>query len=419
MSLLAFRFLLFYIVILLVQPQNRFPILHPLHIADICVIGSLGLHFISASQEGRPIIRFGIATKMGLILIIMGLFSLYAGPLNTSSRWNPWIDILVKNALVMIMVEAMAFNWQRVWAVMGTIMLASLWWVKAGIRLAQAGATHSGDRLMGAAVSLIENPNTYAYLLSSMVPVFAYFFFHSKVWYTRILFLLLALSSVYIVFETGSRTGFLVILCLGVFMTPKLYSKSKTGFIGSVIGVLFILSLISGGNMERFKTIGPAIQTFLSGEVKERGELSQDEQSAQERRLKNRDTWKLVKRYPLFGVGINANPDLYTGEFPFASGQVHNEILAAGRQMGIPGMLMYAGFLVLLVLYGLKSLYGLKQWPEMGDLGWVLCMQGLVFVVGGAFSPLPWNAVHLSLCGCVSALWTLVKNRTEYQLYRA
>ena len=59
MSLWAFRFVLWYICILMVQPQNRFPFLWPLHIADICVVMAVGLHVLSMITEKKPVIRFG------------------------------------------------------------------------------------------------------------------------------------------------------------------------------------------------------------------------------------------------------------------------------------------------------------------------------------------------------------------------
>ena len=52
MSLWGFRFLLWYICVLFVQPQNRFTFLWPLHIADISFIAAVGLHAL-ACLDGR------------------------------------------------------------------------------------------------------------------------------------------------------------------------------------------------------------------------------------------------------------------------------------------------------------------------------------------------------------------------------
>jgi len=169
MSLWAFRFLLFYICILFVQPQNRFLFLYPLHIADLSIIAAVGLHIIACMQEKRPLIRFGPATVTAILLIVFGLISQYTGALQVGTEWNSYIDRLMKAAFVCILVEAMSDSVQRIWAVQGTMMLATLWWIKAGVRLAAAGATYYDDRIMGPAVSIVENPNGFASALCVMI----------------------------------------------------------------------------------------------------------------------------------------------------------------------------------------------------------------------------------------------------------
>ena len=47
LSLAAFRMLLVYVVVMFVQPQNRFTFLWPLHIADLSFMGAVGLHIMA------------------------------------------------------------------------------------------------------------------------------------------------------------------------------------------------------------------------------------------------------------------------------------------------------------------------------------------------------------------------------------
>lgn len=406
----AFRFLLWYICILIVQPQNRFQFLWPLHIANLSVIAAVVLHLFSALLERKPLIRFGTATVMAALLLLAGFTSLLAGPLQTSSAWNPWIDILTKNAIVLVLVEAMCTTIERVWIVQATILLGSLWWVKAGLRLSTAGATFASDRLMGPAVGLVENPNSFAYMMCVILPLYLYFYQQTKPKKMKMLFLGLALATIFIVLETGSRTGFLVLVFLGLFLFPKYGSEHKVAIIIAGVALFIILPLVGAMNIERFKSIPQSIGAFFTGEVKEIDELTQDQQSAQERRLKNRDTWSLIKEYPLFGVGINADESLFQGRFPLAVGQVHCEILMAGRQMGVVGMALYVAFLVLLYRFGQHvQRFAAYRFPVLSDLGWTFKMQSLVFLVGGAFSPLPWNPLQLILVGGASALWINVR----------
>jgi len=418
MSLWAFRFLLWYICVLMVQPQNRFTFLYPLHIADLCVMGAVGFHVMSALSEGRSLLRMGPATITALALIVASVMSLWVGVFQTTSEWSDTVDIVVKNCVVLMLVEATAYTVDRVWAVQATMLLASLWWVKGGLRLSAAGATYAGDRLMGPAVGLVGNPNGFAYMMCVLIPLYLYFYQQARIRYMRGLFLATALAAVFIVFQTGSRTGMLILVSMGCLLVPKYAAKYKFTFLAGGLVIFLLLGAVGGMNIERFRTIPDSIKSFLGGKkevVKADDELTQDEQSAQERRLKNRDTWALIKTYPVFGVGINANENKYARQFPYATGQVHCEILMAGRWMGVVGMALYVMSLYILLMSGIRIQREAKwAWPALADMGWTFRMQMMVFVVGGAFSPLPWNAPMMILVGAASALWGNIaaSNRT-------
>lgn len=412
----AFRFLLWYIAILCVQPQNRFLFLYPLRIANFSILTAAVLHFMSSAQEGRPFIRFGPATITALLLLFFSFISLHAGVFQASSAWNGDIDIIFKNSFVLILVEAMAWNVQRVWAIQATLFFSTLWWVKGGLRLAAAGATYSGDRLMGPSVSLIENPNGFAYLMTVMIPLYLYFYQKASNRLVRWGSLACAISAVYIVLETGSRTGLLALIAVGVFLVPKYGAKYKRALIIGGIAFAMFFPLIGAKNIERFKTIPESIRSFLGGAKEEVdvAEMTQDEQSAWERKMKNRHTWNLIKDYPAFGVGISASDEFLWEKYPYATGQVHNEILYAGKQMGFIGIGLYVSFMSILFISALRVQRMAKGWwEEISDLGWTFKMQAIVFIVGGFFSPIPWNPIYLALVGASSALFHVIRDLGE------
>jgi O-antigen ligase len=334
------------------------------------------------------------------------MLSLHFGVMQTSSAWNGYIDILMKNSLALILVEAMAWSIERVWAVQATMMLSTLWWVKAGLRLSASGATYSGDRIMGAAVGMVENPNGFAYMMCLFLPLYLYFYQQVRGRFWKLFFLLIALASVYIIFQTGSRTGLVVLIVLTFFLFPKYGGHHKIALVVSTIAVVFLFSLVDEGNIRRFKSIPDSVLSFLRGEeAKPIAQLTQDEQSSQERRLKNRDTWALIKEYPLFGVGIDPNQALFAEKYPYATGQVHNELLMAGRQMGFIGMGLYLTLLFTLFWNGRRCELQLQRyWPAAADLGWTFKLQAVVILVGGSFSPLPWHPVMMILVGSASVL---------------
>jgi hypothetical protein len=414
----AFRFLLFYIVILCVQPQNRFPFLHPLRIANLSIMIAIALHFFSHAQAGRQLIRFGPATITALLLMFFGYVSNNIGVMQTSSAWNGNIDIIMKNATVLILIEAMATTVRRVWAVQATLFFSVLWWVKGGLRLSSAGATYAGDRLMGPAVSLIENPNGFAYLMTLMIPIYLYFYQHSGRKWISWASLATAVACVFIVLETGSRTGLVALSVAGLFLIPKYAAKHKLALALGAVAIYFIMAEVSPGNIERFKSIPMQAKMFFGREddpallYKDPADMTQDEQSAWERRMKKKQTWALIKDYPLFGVGVHANDKLVGEKYPYATGQVHNEILYAGKQMGIIGMALYSSFVLTLFFSGMIIQRRMKkEWPAIADLGWTYKMQAVVVMAGGFFSPIPWNAITMILCGSASALLGNLKNK--------
>ncbi|MBP7828507.1 MAG: O-antigen ligase family protein [Kiritimatiellae bacterium] len=410
MSLWAFRFLLWYICIMIVQPQHRFFFLMPFRIANLCMIIATGLHVASCMTEGRPLVRFGLATKWALALLGFGLLSQYTGALQTNHAWNSFIDILVKNAYLLIMVEAMAYSVERAWAVFSTIGLASLWWIKGGLRLSAMNATWAmGDRIMGPAAGLVQDPNFFAYMMGVLTPLYLYFSRASDRWWIRWFSLGLAVSAVFIVLRTGSRAGLLELLVLGALLVPKYFREQKRTVLLAGLALFLLIPLSGRDNLRRFKTIPQSIMAFFSGEADLSGQ-SADTYSTMERRTKNSDTWALIKQYPLFGVGMNPNEALFEKEFWGATGQVHCEILMAGRQMGLIGMILHVGFLAIPFVYGRRiQKQWVNRWPAVSELGYTIKVQAAVFAVGGLFLPLPWHPLLLALGGCASGLWGALK----------
>ena len=419
MSLWGFRFLLWYICVLFVQPQNRFTFLWPLHIADISFIAAVGLHALACLDGRRSLIRLGPGTVTALILLFFAMLSQQFGVYQISPAWNTYLDLIVKNALVLILVEAMATSVERVWAVQMTMLFSTLWWVKGGLRLSALGATYSGDRLMGVAVSMIENPNGFAYMMCVFLPLYLYAFQQATKKWVKWSFLACALAAIWIVFETGSRTGLLTLIAIGAFLLP-FYGKNHFKALLIIAATLYLLFPLTGAkNRERFRTIPASIAAFFDPTEKEQTKArTQDEKSADERQAKNRDTWALIKAYPAFGVGINPDSTKYVERFPMSSGQVHCEILMAGRQMGVIGMGMYAGFIGIIFFGGWWVRRKAADWPAVRDLGWTFQLQAVAIVVGGAFSPLPWHPPMMIMAGSVSALVHVLKEEQAAKMER-
>jgi hypothetical protein len=420
MNIWGFRFILWYICILLVQPQNRFTFLWPLRIANLAFILGVCLHWFYCMEEKRPLLRLGPGTILAFTLLFFSALSQNFAVYQKSTAWNPYLDIIVKNSLLLILIEAMATTVQRVWAVQMTALFSTLWWIKGGLSLSASGATYgSADRLMGAAVSLIENPNGFAYMMCVFLPLYLYAYQQARQKWVKWFFLFCAFAAIYIVFQTGSRTGLVTLIVMGAFLLPYYGRHHFKALAVAVVAISLLFPLSGEKNLERFKTIPQSFASFFGEEQVKTREQNQDEQSAEERRAKNVQTWAVIKAYPFFGVGINPGFNLFDDfwyQYPMAVGQVHCEILMAGRQMGLIGMSMYAGFLSILFFCGRWCRLHSKEWPAVRDMGWTFQVQAVAIIVGGAFSPLPWHAPMMMFVGSASALMGILKREEEARL---
>ncbi len=414
LSVWAFRFLLWYICVLLVQPQNRYTFLWPLHIANLTFISALVLHVMDCVRSRRPFFANNLATWLGLLMIGLTFVSNTNGYFqNGWGGWNPYIDTYVKSFLLLILVATMCTSVERVWVVQMTVLMSTLWWLKSGLRLSAAGATYSEDRLMGAAIGLIENPNSFAYMLCIMLPLYLYALQHAKTKWMRWAFLACALSAVYIIFQTGSRTGLVTLLAVGIFFLKKYGRKNWKTIVLVALAITIIFPFSGEKNIRRFKTIPQSALAFLGLKENDKHEdygrpLNQDEQSADERSAKNRDTWRLVKDYPLFGVGlVPQGPRLVEAGYGMAGlGQVHCEILMVGKQMGFVGMTLYYLILCVTCWAGHIALVKGRKlgWTAAGDMGRIFQIQAVAIAVGGFFCPMPWHPPMMIMVGSSIAL---------------
>ena len=423
LSVWAFRFLLWYICVMLVQPQNRYTFLWPLHIANLSFLCALGLHILDCVRSRRPFFVNNVATWFGLLMIGLTFASNSFGYYqNGWGGWNPAVENYVKSFLLLIFVATLCTNVARVWVVQMTVLMCTLWWLKSGLRLSAAGATYSGDRLMGASIGLIENPNSFAYMLCIMLPLYFYAFQHAKNKWMKWAFLVCALAAFYIIFQTGSRTGLVTLVAISVFFLFAYGRKNWKSIAMVVLAVALIIPFSGEQNIRRFKTIPQSALAFLGLGEKEGQKdygrpLNQDEQSADERASKNRDTWRLVKDYPLFGVGMVPETDrlIEAGYGMAGIGQVHCEILMVGKQMGFIGMSLY---LFLLGVTWWSGHVALKKgralgWTAAGEMGRIFQIQAIAITVGGFFCPLPWHAPMMIMAGSAIALSNAMDRLTQ------
>lgn len=421
MSTWSFRLILFYLLILFTQPHFRFTFLIPFHLGDLTFGGGVVLHVFDCISKGKKIIRLSAVTKMCLLILTLSVVSHFFNVNASNTEWNPLIDSIFKVCLIIMVLDAQTDSIYRASAITAVLALGTLWWLKGGVRLAQAGATWgSGDRLMGANVSIIQNPNDFAYLTAFFLPAYFLFFQLAGKRYLKLGCLAAFFIGTYIVLQTGSRTGFLCLLTVYSFYFPVFLKRHKPFLVAGAAGIMVMLGLVSiggaglipEGNLKRIAGIGNLIlEIFDPEKAKVQDEMSvverEDADSGRIRYKKAMATLSLVLKHPLMGVGTSPRTEVFEGNY-LVYGMVHTESLVAGRIMGLPGIVIYLATLYLPFRWGrdVRRMTA-DTWPQLANFAYALQAQALVILVGGAFSPSVFNFPHMTMFVVSGAIYRL------------
>ena len=275
---------------------------------------------------------------------------------------------------------------------------------------------------MGANVSIIQNPNDFAYLTAFFLPVYFLFFQISKQRYVKMACLACFLAGSYIVLETGSRTGFLCMLTVFGFYFPVFFRQHRPFLIAAIAGLVFMLGLVSVGgagivsesNIKRIAGIGNLIiEIFNPEKAKSDAEMTlvekDDADSGRIRYKKAAATFDLILKHPFMGIGPHPRWDVI-GDNYLLRGMVHTEALVAGRLMGIPGIILYLTTLYLPFRWGrdVRRMTA-NTWPQLYNFAYALQAQALVILVGGAFSPSVFNFPHMTMFVVSGAIYRIAR----------
>jgi len=182
------------------------------------------------------------------------------------------------------------------------------------------------DRLAGAPSDII-NPNGLAFVVLTVLPFFISF---SRInLYCKIITIIIVPPALYVLMLTGSRSGFLAVLVMGLYLFYK--SKKKTYYIIAATIVFFLaVGSMSDTQLDRYRSI-----------------FDSDAKNAAtaESRL---DGWtkdlKVGLRRPLFGHGLGTSLEANANFGAYAK-PAHNLFVEVFQELGIVGVFMFLGYL--------------------------------------------------------------------------
>jgi O-antigen ligase len=213
------------------------------------------------------------------------------------------------------------------------------------------------------------NPNFQSSLLGVLCSIaFAQLFVKSlKIQYKSFIGIYL-LTSLYIIKETASQQGFLV-LALGIGVVIGIYLAKRNRSLGISYGALSIFGFLLGllGTLNK----GPLASVLYKDSVTYRGDYWQA-------------GWKMTVDHPIFGVGMDSYGDWYRRSRSIeatlrrgpevTSNAAHNVFLDISSYGGFPLLIIYTA---LMVLVGISAIKVLKRQTSFNPVfaglvgGWV------------------------------------------------
>ena len=272
------------------------------------------------------------------------------------------------------------------------------------------GFEYTAESRMAISVSTLSNPNDLATILLICLPFCLWVAFGvNRRMMTRVLACITTIGSIVVIFRTGSRSGLLVMIAVGLLYMALLRGRAlfllvAAGTIATVLAAQFLPEEI----LRRY-------QTLLDKNVEE----VEGSRAVAFAVGSSEGRWFLIKRaaklsweHPLLGVGPGMFADADAAEaralgMRAAWRQPHNSYLQVSAECGIPAGLLYLA----LVIWTLRVVYRARKralrTPALGHLVEPAnCLLGstMAYAVSALFAGIAYLPYFPALIGMVAGL---------------
>ena len=329
---LAFPIYLLFIVSWFLHLTARIPALGIVRFDLLIVVVLFGMKFLKGSEVGNQI-QDDCSRKLNQFIFTVLLITPFA----------EWPGSVLSRGLT-VFLKAVVFFYFTIWFVksqkqyflfLGTVVGCQIvrfmeplylhvtqgyWGDKA--YMAGTGGTEFMNRLAGAPSDII-NPNGLALVVISVLP-FLVCIYKVNI-YFKIIAIMLVPSALYALMLTGSRSGMLALLIMGLILFYR--SNKKLYFIiGTAIVAFLIIGSISEIQIDRYRSIFDAdTKNAGTSEGRLRG-LSRD--------------FSVVLRRPLLGHGLGCSLEA-NANFRENAQPSHNIFIEVLQELGLVGFFMF------------------------------------------------------------------------------
>ncbi len=339
----------------MVMPWAAYDPINVPKLAVISVGGFMALGALLANRtevlkrQYRLVLIFGVAfvVQLTLVLFISGT-NFYQEFFGTFGRATGYVAYVALASLLMVAaVSASSFALRRfMWSLVAAGLISIVYGVIQALKLDPIGWVNQYSPVIG----FLGNPNFQSSFVGfSGVMIFALLISKdAKPLYRAGYFLYLA-TAAFVIKETDSQQGFLVLLG-GISVVVFIWitrSKIKLLTIPSLIAGFVGVVLVTLGSLNS----GPLASVLYKASVTYRGDYW-------------RAGWKMSLENPLFGVGLDSYGDWYrrarTVEATLRRGPdvvsnaAHNVLLDLSSNGGFPLLIIYLFMMVLVVIAAIK-----------------------------------------------------------------
>jgi O-antigen ligase len=343
----AFTGLLAFTAILFLRPQEQFPPLNPLHLAEVSALLALAAMVMRRLQRGLSISRYtpelGGVVGLGFIILATAPFSIWMG-----GSVATFTEIYSKIILIFILMLNTLTNPKRIdrflWLIVfasGYIAFRALADYARGVNMVENG------RVQGSVGGMFKNPNDLALNMVAVLPLGVALAMRTQAPIRRLAALGCGLLMMGAVIVSQSRSGAIglgvMILVLGFNIARRRPAIAVAG----VLAIMFALPLMPSSIWHRFSGIT---------------DQSADETgSAEARRILLRESFQAFLEHPITGVGAGQFKNYNPEGRQEAWRESHNVILQVAAELGIVGLGTFAFLIVRAATSGAKTRRLLKR----------------------------------------------------------
>ena len=408
---LAFKALVAFTAILLLAPQEWFPVLKALRIALLAATVSFVAYMFDSAVKRRPVKTF--STEMGICVALV-TWSILTIPL---SYWpggsvTELTERFLKAVMFFWLIGTLVITKKRLMIFTWTLVLCSIPLAATGVQNFLSGefvTSHRAEvqRIAGYAGSgIASNPNDLALMLNLLIPITAALLLMTRNMALKAAAAFTMVLSIATVVITFSRAGFIALITIILLGFVALIRRRLPGAaIAIVLLALVVPPMLPPGYLDRLNTITD-IEKDRTGSAQGRWE---DFGAAVDVVIKN----------PITGVGLGQDILALNEERGATWRSVHNVYLQYAVDLGIPGAALFIWLLIASFRGATRVRVRAAREPFLSDL--VVLAGGVqialvAFAVESFFHPVAYQFYFFCIGGLAVALQNTC--RTELEMAR-